>query len=137
MTSAIRRVLIADDHDVVRRGVRTVLEARPNLQVVAEAANGRQALEEARVTKPDIAVIDYSLPEMNGLDLAKAVTCAEPYRYTAATPETGNGQPSSGQDLELMIDEPSGIFRRAELTVTDEKLHGSYLHVIFEATNPQ
>ena len=69
MSSATRRVLIADDHDVVRRGVRTLLETRPNLHIVAEASNGRVALEEARATKPDIAVIDYSLPELNGLDL--------------------------------------------------------------------
>lgn len=73
MSSSIRRVLIADDHDVVRRGVRTLLETRPNMSVVAEAANGREALEEARVAKPDIAVIDYSLPELNGLDLTLAL----------------------------------------------------------------
>ena len=73
MSSSVRRVLIADDHDVVRRGVRTLLETRPNMSVVAEAANGREALEEARVAKPDIAVIDYSLPELNGLDLTLAL----------------------------------------------------------------
>ena len=73
MSSSIRQVLIADDHDVVRRGVRTLLETRPNVEVVAEASNGRQALEDARIHKPDIAVIDYSLPELNGLDLTLAL----------------------------------------------------------------
>ena len=73
MESATHRILIADDHDVVRRGVRTLLETRPNLVIVAEASNGRAALEEARLTKPDIAVIDYSMPEMNGLDLTRAL----------------------------------------------------------------
>lgn len=73
MGSATRRILIADDHDVVRRGVRTLLETRPNLHIVAEATNGRSALEEARASKPDIAVIDYSLPELNGLDLTLAL----------------------------------------------------------------
>jgi DNA-binding NarL/FixJ family response regulator len=73
MSTATRRILIADDHDVVRRGVRTLLETRPNLQIVAEAASGRIALEEARTTRPDIAVIDYSLPELNGLDLTAAL----------------------------------------------------------------
>ena len=73
MESATHRILIADDHDVVRRGVRTLLETRPNLIIVAEASNGRAALEEARLTKPDIAVIDYSMPEMNGLDLTRAL----------------------------------------------------------------
>lgn len=69
----MRRVLIADDHDVVRRGVRALLESRPHLVVVAEAVNGRAAVEEARSTRPDIAIIDYSLPELNGLDLTLAL----------------------------------------------------------------
>lgn len=78
MSSVTRRVLIADDHDVVRRGVRMLLETRPNLHVVAEASNGRMALEEARSTQPDIAVIDYSLPELNGLDLTAALKRENP-----------------------------------------------------------
>ncbi len=73
MSSHVRRVLIADDHDVVRRGVRTLLESHGNLKIVGEAAGGRAALEMARETRPDIAVIDYSLPELNGLDLTLAL----------------------------------------------------------------
>ena len=61
--------MIADDHDLIRRGVRTLLEQRPNWQVVAEATTGREALQLARDTVPDIAIIDYSLPELNGRDL--------------------------------------------------------------------
>lgn len=73
MSSSNRRVLIADDHDVVRRGVRTLLETRGNIHLVGEASNGRAAMELARSTQPDIAVIDYSLPELNGLDLTLAL----------------------------------------------------------------
>lgn len=73
MSSPTRRVLIADDHDVVRRGVRTLLETRPNLHIVAEVTNGRDALQEALSTRPDIAILDYSLPELNGLDLTRAI----------------------------------------------------------------
>ena len=69
MLNAVRRILIADDHDLLRRGVRTLLETRPNLQVVAEVANGRDALNGARATRPDICILDYSLPELNALDL--------------------------------------------------------------------
>ena len=69
MRNPVRRILIADDHDIIRRGVRTLLEARQDLQVVAEAATGRQALLLARETQPDIAVVDYSLPELNGLEV--------------------------------------------------------------------
>lgn len=73
MSNASRRILIADDHDVVRRGVRALLETRPNLHIVAEAADGRAALDLARSTQPDIAVIDYSLPELGGADLTAAL----------------------------------------------------------------
>jgi DNA-binding NarL/FixJ family response regulator len=73
MSGPIKRVLIADDHDVIRRGVRALLETRPNFQLVAEAANGREALNAARESKPDIAILDYSLPELNGYELTVAL----------------------------------------------------------------
>lgn len=73
MTAPIKRVLIVDDHDALRRGIRALIETRPNFMVVAEAASGHAAIEEARRTAPDIAIIDYSLPELNGLDLTVAL----------------------------------------------------------------
>ena len=73
MTSPIKRILIVDDHDAVRRGIRQLLETKPYYQVVAEAADGREALELARQTQPDIAILDYSVPELNGLDLSHAL----------------------------------------------------------------
>ena len=73
MSSPIRRILIVDDHDAVRRGVRQLLEATPYYQVVGEAADGRRGLELARETRPDIAILDYSVPELNGLDLSHAL----------------------------------------------------------------
>jgi DNA-binding NarL/FixJ family response regulator len=73
MTSPIRKIMIIDDHDAIRRGVRQLLETTPYYQVVAEAADGRTALELAKETRPDIAIVDYSIPEMNGLDLSHAL----------------------------------------------------------------
>jgi len=70
MTSPIRRIMIVDDHDAVRRGIRQLVETKPYYQVVAEASDGRAAIELARETNPDITILDYSLPELNGLDLA-------------------------------------------------------------------
>jgi len=70
MTSPIRRIMIVDDHDAVRRGVRQLVETRPYYQIVGEAWDGRKAIELARETNPDITILDYSLPELNGLDLA-------------------------------------------------------------------
>ena len=73
MTSPIRRIIIVDDHDAIRRGVRQLLENEPYFEVVGEAADGRTALALAREVKPDIAILDYSIPEMNGLDLSHAL----------------------------------------------------------------
>jgi len=73
MSNALRRVMIVDDHEALLRGVRGLLESRPNYHIVAEALDGQEALEAARATQPDIAVIDYMLPEMNGLELTRAL----------------------------------------------------------------
>ena len=70
MSSPIKRVLIVDDHDAVRRGVRNLVESSPYYRVVGEASDGINALGLARETSPEIAILDYSLPGMNGLDLA-------------------------------------------------------------------
>jgi DNA-binding NarL/FixJ family response regulator len=73
MTSPIRRILIVDDHDAIRRGLRQLLDTKPYYQVVGEARDGRTAVEVARESRPDIAIVDYSIPELNGLDLAHAL----------------------------------------------------------------
>ena len=65
--------MIVDDHDAVRRGVRQLIETKPYFQIVGEASDGRNALKLARETRPDIAVVDFSIPELNGLDLAHAL----------------------------------------------------------------
>ena len=73
MTTPIKRILIVDDHDAVRRGLRQLLETKPYYPVVAEAADGRTALALAKECRPDIAILDYSIPELNGLDLSHAL----------------------------------------------------------------
>jgi DNA-binding NarL/FixJ family response regulator len=65
------RILIADDHEVVRAGVRGMLEAEPAWEVCAEAADGRRALALAVVLKPDVAVLDVAMPGLNGIDLTR------------------------------------------------------------------
>jgi DNA-binding NarL/FixJ family response regulator len=73
VTLPTKRILIVDDHDALRRGIRALIETRANYVVVAEAATGHAAIEEARRTAPDIAIVDYSLPQLNGLDLTFAL----------------------------------------------------------------
>lgn len=65
------RILIADDHEIVRRGLRALLEAQPEWEVVAEAVTGRDALEKARQTTPNIAIVDVGMPELNGLETTR------------------------------------------------------------------
>ena len=72
------RVLIADDHDVVRSGLRRIVEAQPNWQVVAEAGDGKEAVQKALETKPDVAVIDYSLPLINGAEATRQIRSVLP-----------------------------------------------------------
>jgi DNA-binding NarL/FixJ family response regulator len=74
------RVLVADDEAIVRAGVRAVLSADPAIEVVAEAGDGRQAVELVRAHRPDVAVIDIRMPVLDGLDAA-----AEIRRVTAGT----------------------------------------------------
>jgi DNA-binding NarL/FixJ family response regulator len=67
------RILIADDHHVVRSGLRTVLEAQPGWIVVAEAGDGRDAVAKALETRPNVAIIDYSLPLLNGAEVTRQI----------------------------------------------------------------
>lgn len=71
-------ILIVDDHGAVRRGVRAILEAREDFRVVAEAATGAEALDLVARHRPDVAVIDYSLPAMNGSQLTRRIREASP-----------------------------------------------------------
>ena len=67
------RVLIADDHPIVRQGLRQVIEADPQLKVVAEAGDGQTALERIQTLQPEIAVLDIDMPEMDGFAIARAL----------------------------------------------------------------
>jgi DNA-binding NarL/FixJ family response regulator len=75
------RVLIADDHDLIRRGVRDLLAARSGWQVVGEACNGTDAVRKAVSLRPDIAILDFSMPELNGPGAAAQIA--------EKVPETG------------------------------------------------
>jgi DNA-binding NarL/FixJ family response regulator len=67
------RILIADDHAVVRSGLKSILEAHDGWSVVAEASDGKEAVSKAVETKPDVAIIDYSLPIMSGLEATRQI----------------------------------------------------------------
>jgi len=68
------RILLADDHTVVRQGLRKVLEARPDMEVVAEAGDGREAVRQAEEHKPDVAIVDVAMPLLNGIEAVRQIT---------------------------------------------------------------
>ena len=72
------RILVADDHQVVRTGLRSLLESRNGWQVCAEAANGREAVEKSGELKPDVAVLDIGMPLLNGVEAARQIRKLSP-----------------------------------------------------------
>lgn len=72
------RVLLADDHALVRGGFRMILDGQDDMEVVGEASNGREALEMAEQKRPDILVMDVTMPEMNGIEATRRILKAVP-----------------------------------------------------------
>lgn len=71
-------VLVADDHEIVRRGIRALIHEQPGWKVAAEAEDGRDAVTKASEFQPDVAILDITMPSLNGLDAAKQITKLSP-----------------------------------------------------------
>lgn len=72
------RILLADDHKMVREGLRLLIDSQPDMRVVGEAANGREVVQLARELKPDVVVMDLSMPELNGLQATERLKAESP-----------------------------------------------------------
>ncbi|MCS7009089.1 MAG: response regulator transcription factor [Chthoniobacterales bacterium] len=72
------RILIADDHEIVRHGLRNLIESEENFQIIAEATNGRDAVQLANQLKPDIVVLDIAMPDLNGIEATRQIHAASP-----------------------------------------------------------
>ena len=72
------RILIADDHPIVREGLSAVLETQPDFEIVGQAASGAQAVERAAALRPDVMLLDLELPELDGVAALRAIRAANP-----------------------------------------------------------
>jgi two-component system response regulator NreC len=72
------RLVLADDHEIVRAGLRMLLESQPDMQIVAEASSGAQALELARIHQPDVILMDIAMPDMNGMETTRQLKACCP-----------------------------------------------------------
>jgi len=77
MTSSIR-LLVADDHAIVRKGIRALLATEPDIEVVGEAKNGREAVARAESLQPDVILMDLVMPEMDGIEAIRRITTRQP-----------------------------------------------------------
>jgi len=73
------RVLLADDHIIMRKGLRLLLERQPNITVVGEASDGRECVELAQAEKPDVIVMDLAMPNLNGIEAARQIVSQNPH----------------------------------------------------------
>jgi DNA-binding NarL/FixJ family response regulator len=78
-SATVIRILIADDHGIVRKGLRTLLERSRGCKVCAEVGNGREAVEKARLRRPDIAILDITMPVLNGVEATRQIRKVSPH----------------------------------------------------------
>jgi len=78
------RILLADDHAVVRQGFKMLLSAQPDMEIVGEAANGREAVDSAEALRPDIVVMDVAMPELNGIEATRRLAASAPHTRVIA-----------------------------------------------------
>jgi len=108
------RILIADDHEVVRSGLRLILEAHAGWEVVAEAADGKAAIVKALETKPDVAILDYSIPLVNGVEATRQISKRNPQIEVLIF---------TMHDSETLVGEVLDAGARAYLLKSDAKEH--------------
>lgn len=92
-THALIRILTVDDHVLLRKGVAALVNAEPDMRLVAEAANGQEAIEEFRLHRPDVTLMDLQMPGLNGTEVIERIRCEFPdARIIVLTTYTGDVQ---------------------------------------------
>ena len=78
------RILLADDHRLVRQGFRLILQSQSDMEVVGETGNGREAVEKAVTLRPDVVVMDVTMPELNGIEATRRIRASAPASHVLA-----------------------------------------------------
>src|SRR5437762_2306960 len=78
------RILLVDDHAVVRQGFKMILAAQDDMEIVGEAGNGREAIERAEQLRPDVVVMDVAMPELNGIEATRRLLVTAPHARVLA-----------------------------------------------------
>jgi DNA-binding NarL/FixJ family response regulator len=112
--ASMTRILIADDHEVVRSGLRLILEAHAGWEVVAEAADGKAAIVKALEIKPDVAILDYAIPLVNGVEVTRQIRKRNPQIEVLIF---------TMHDSEALVGEVLDAGARAYLLKSDAKQH--------------
>jgi DNA-binding NarL/FixJ family response regulator len=120
MVSAPKRVLLVDDHAAVRRAVKNVIDSQPEYEVCGEAENGCVGIEKARALKPDLIILDLSMPVMNGLEAARVIRAMMPstpiLMYTSfATTNLAQEAMAAGVSRVATKSNPPALIRDIEL----------------------
>ena len=107
------RVLLVDDHAMVRQGLRSILETYSDLEIIGEAADGLEAVESAKSTQPDVVVMDINLPKLNGIDATKRIK-----NYAPNAVVIGLSVQHSAQTLNAVLDAgASALLSKEQATV--------------------
>jgi DNA-binding NarL/FixJ family response regulator len=97
-----KRILVVDDHAIIRKGLKTAFEDEGGLEICGEAASGAEAIEKAEELKPDLVILDFAMPGMNGLDTAISIKRKMPavllVLYTVYKTELGERAKNNGID---------------------------------------
>lgn len=135
------RILIVDDHEIVRQGLKMVLELEPDFEIVGEAGSGKEAVRQIELRRPDLVLLDLAMPDMNGAEVAQVVKAKQPRIRIMML--TGIGAEAAvkhsmrvGVEGYILKDVSPDVLCAAIRTVRDE---GGYLHpsVAHMMTNQQ
>jgi DNA-binding NarL/FixJ family response regulator len=123
------RILAVDDHSLLREGIAALLSTRPDMKLIAEAANGREAIEQFRKHHPDVTLMDLQMPEMSGLDAMMAIRGEFPAaRIIVLTTYTGDVQVLQALKAGARAYLLKGLLRK-ELLDTIRAVHAGQKHI--------